>query len=137
MFRRKSQPERQERPRLQRPTNYPSGSVVDTGADVYLIKGKTKFKFYSPLCLESWGFRQILPGSTESVSKFLYGGHIGFRDGSLIKNFADGKIYLIADNKRRHVQNPHVMEEMGYDLSKAIVVSNKEAEIQSEGEPIE
>ena len=54
-------------------------------------------------------------------------GKLGFRDGSLIKNIADGKMYLVSQNKRRHIVDPDSFDRYGLDRSKVIEVSELEA----------
>lgn len=121
--------------RVLKPVDYPSGVAVETEAGVYFIKGKTKFKIFSDRALRSWRFN-ILPGSLASVSQFTYGGYLGFRDGSLIKNAADGKIYLVSANKRRHIQSPDVYIRYGLDRNDIMEVSQSEINLHDEGEPI-
>jgi len=107
--------------------------AVRTEAGVYFIKNKTKFKLYSERAVESWRF-VTLPGSLSSVSGFTYGGYLGFRDGSLIQNVADGKIYLVSGTKRRHIQSPDVFARYGLDRSLIVEVSETETNLHQEGE---
>ena len=61
-------------------------------------------------------------------------GKLGFRDGTLIKNIADGKMYLISQNKKRHIVSPDVFTKYGLDRSRLIEVSESEAAIHDLGE---
>ena len=61
-------------------------------------------------------------------------GKLGFRDGTLIKNIADGKIYLISQNKRRHIVDPDTFDRYGLDRSKTIEVSESETNMHDLGE---
>lgn len=128
--RRSKQPERQYRP-----VDYPTGLAVDTEGGVYFIKGKTKYKVFSKRVEQSWRFAPV-PGSLASVAQFTYGGYLGFRDGSLIKNLADGKIYLVSGNKRRHIKSPDVFIRYGLDRNLVFEVSEAEANLHQEGEPL-
>lgn len=119
--------------RVTEPVNYPSGVAVGTENGVYFIKGKTKFKVASDRVLDSWSF-DVLPGSTASVSKLKYGGLLGFRSGTLIRNIADNRLYLISDNKRRHIRSPDVFERYGFDETSVILVSEEEVNLHDEGE---
>jgi len=56
-------------------------------------------------------------------------GKLGFRDGTLIKNIADGKMYLVSQNKLRHIVDPDIFIKYGLDRSNLIEVS--EAEIKA------
>ena len=54
-------------------------------------------------------------------------GKLGFRDGTLIKNIADGKMYLVSQNKRRHIVDPDSFDRYGLDRNQVIEVSELEA----------
>lgn len=59
-----------------------------------------------------------------------------FRNGSLIHNLADGKIYLIVDGKRRQMMSPEAFERIGAKPSEAVTVSNDEIQMHDLGEEI-
>lgn len=124
-----------QQPLPSKPIDYPTGLAVETESEVFFIKGNTKFKYYSQRVFKSWN---LVPakGTSLSVSRFTYGGVLGFRDGTLINNIADGKIYLVSGNKRRHIQSPDVFGRYGLDESKIIRVSAEETNLQEEGEPL-
>jgi hypothetical protein len=61
-------------------------------------------------------------------------GIVGFRDGTLIKDISNGKIYLIVDNKRSHLVDPDDFDALGFTKKDILRVSKKEAEFQKEGE---
>jgi len=61
---------------------------------------------------------------------------LGFRDGSLLYNVADGKIYLISENKRRHIISPDALELLGISPNDAVKVSDYEINLQELGESI-
>jgi hypothetical protein len=61
-------------------------------------------------------------------------GKLGFRDGSLIKNLADGRMYLVSQNKLRHIVDPDSFDRYGLDRSKIVEVSDKEISAHDLGE---
>ena len=75
-----------------------------------------------------------MPGSDTSVSKFKKSGVLGFRNGTLVKNIADGRYYLISDNKRRHIVSPDVFDKYGFNIDITMVVAQAEIDIHEEGE---
>lgn len=86
--------------------------------------------------LESWRFPRVVKVPEEIAANYLLSGKLGFRDGSLICNLKDGKIYLIADNKRRHVTGPDILKALGAEGKDVVMVSDEEINLQSEGEEI-
>jgi hypothetical protein len=65
------------------------------------------------------------------------GGTLGFRDGTVIKDIADGKIYLIENSKKRHIISPDFFEKYGFNRNWIIEVSQKEASLHKDGEDID
>ena len=61
-------------------------------------------------------------------------GKLGFRDGTLIKNIADGKMYLVSQNKLRHIVDPDVFNKYGLDRSIIMEVSESEIKAHELGE---
>ena len=117
------------------PTNFPSGIAVKTDKDTYWIKDGKRYKLISNRAAQSWCFTTVL--ATESaLTGIKLAGKLGFRDGSLIKNLADGKMYLVSQNKLRHIVDPDLFERYGLDRSKVIEVSDKEISAHDLGEDL-
>ena len=108
------------------PTLFPSGLAVRTEKGIYWIKDGKRFRLISDRAAESWSFTTV-KATEQAVSLMKVAGKLGFRDGSLIKNIADGKMYLISQNKRRHIVDPDSFDRYGLDRSKVIEVSEIEA----------
>ena len=72
----------------------------------------------------------------EAISGMKLVGKLGFRDGTLIKNIADGKIYLLSQNKLRHIVDPDSFDKYGLDRSKVIEVSEAEKQAHDLGEQL-
>ena len=115
------------------PTNFPSGIAVKTDKDTYWIKDGKRYRLISNRAAESWCFTTVL--ATESaLTGIKLAGKLGFRDGSLIKNLADGRMYLVSQNKLRHIVDPDSFDRYGLDRSKMIEVSEKEISAHDLGE---
>jgi len=115
------------------PTNFPSGLAVKTEKAVYWIKDGKRYKLISDRAADSWAFPTVNAlESALSTTKLV--GKLGFRDGTLIKNIADGKMYLISQNKRRHISDPDTFNKFGLDRSKVIEVSDIEANMHDIGD---
>jgi hypothetical protein len=115
------------------PTVFPSGIAVKTESGIYWVKDGKRFKLISDRAADSWMFTTV-----NSIDKAVAGmklvGKLGFRDGTLIKNIADGKMYLVSQNKRRHIVDPDSFNRYGLDRSKVIEVSELETAAHDLGE---
>lgn len=115
------------------PTNFPSGLAVKTEKAIYWIKDNKRFRLISDRAADSWKFTTI--NATESaVAHIKMAGKLGFRDGTLIKNIADGKMYLISQNKRRHITSPDIFARYGLNRNDMIEVGEAEANMHDIGD---
>lgn len=120
-----------EPPRIR--TDYPFGTCVQTETGYWLIRDKMRFKIPTERTLASWSFN-IVPSTESAVKHYKTAGKLGFRDGTLIKNAANGKMYIIAANKKRHITNPDFFDNTLIDRAKMVEVSDYEAELHEDGE---
>ena len=111
----------------------PSGLIAHTDKGYFYIKGTKKFKFVSERAMNTWRL-PVIKTKDEKLSKLVLAGTLGFRDGTLIKDISDGKIYLVSDSKRRHVISPDVLEWLNVNLVEA---GQKEVLIHEEGDSLE
>ena len=118
------------------PVDYPSGICVKTEKGTYYIKGGKRHPFTSSRILKSWNFFYIVSGSEEAVKQFSISSPMRFRDGSLIKDMKDGRIYLISDGKKRQVTNPDFLKMMNLTGRDIMVVSHAEADLHAVGDDI-
>jgi hypothetical protein len=118
---------------LTNPVILPSGLAVKTDSGVYWVKDGKRFKLISDRAAKSWVFPTVY-ATDQAVSGMRVVGKLGFRDGTLIKNIADGKIYLISQNKRRHIVNPDSFDKYGLDRSNIVEVSDSETNMHDLGE---
>lgn len=124
--------QKQQSPQKRHDPVVPSGLIAHTEKGYFYIKGAKKFKFASERSMLSWGL-PVISTTEDKISNLKLFGVLGFRDGTLIKDISDGKIYLISDSKRRHVTEPEVLEWLD---SKIIEVGQKEISIHDEGEKL-
>lgn len=127
-----------ETPRIpETPTKYPAGVLLLTETGKwYLMQSTGKRKITSERVLESWDFGYTVFTSDIALSKTPAVGILGFRNGTLIKNIADAKLYLISDGKRRQIQNPDVLDLLFLREEDALLVSQDETNLHQEGEPL-
>lgn len=120
------------------PIQYPSGICVRTPQGAYRIgtDGK-RYRIVSERIMRSWNFPFVVETTEEALRKHPVAvTKLGFRDGTLLNNFADGKMYLVSGAKLRHIKNPDFLEYLGVTLNDSLVVSDKEIQIMKQGEPI-
>ena len=118
---------------ISQPTNFPSGLAVKTDKATYWIKDGKRYKLISDRAAASWSFTTV--NATEAaLSGIKLVGKLGFRDGTLIKNIADGKMYLVSQNKLRHIVDPDIFDRYGLDRSNLIEVSDMEIKAHDIGE---
>ena len=110
----------------------PSGLIAHTEKGYFYIKGKKRFKFVSDRAMLSWSL-PVIETKEIMLSNIVPSGVIGFRDGALVKDISDGKIYLISDNKRRHIVEPDVLEWIGSEIIQA---GQKEIFVHAEGDKL-
>jgi hypothetical protein len=115
------------------PTDFPSGLAVKTDSGTYWIKDGKRYRLISDRAAKSWAFTTI-NATDQSLSGIKLVGKLGFRDGTLIKNIADGKMYLISQNKKRHIVSPDSFDKYGLNRKSIIEVSEAEANMHDLGE---
>jgi hypothetical protein len=111
----------------------PSGLIALTEKGYFYIKGKKRFKFVSERAMSTWNL-PIINTTEQKLAGITVMGTLGLRDGSLVKDISDSKIYLISDNKKRHIINPDVLLWIN---SSIIEVSQKDILVHEDGDPLD
>jgi hypothetical protein len=110
----------------------PSGLIAHTEKGYFYIKGKKRFRFVSERAMISWDL-PVVQTIEATLLDVQISGMMGFRDGTLVKDISDSKIYLISDSKRRHVMDPDVLEWINKEV---ISIGQKELFVHTEGEKL-
>lgn len=114
-------------------TDYPYGVFIVTESGFFLVREKCRFKVFSQRAMVSWS-SPILQSSEDAVKHLPVLRTIGFRDGTIVRNFADGKVYLISKNLKRHIVSPDVFDKFGINKDLIIDASAEEVNIHEDGE---
>jgi hypothetical protein len=121
------------------PFTPPNGIVVEFDGVRYLVKRSRTdrsrsllMKFFSDRAFESWSLPAIKI-EKKWVAGWVISGPVGFRDGTLIQNIVDGKIYLVSDSRKRLVTDPDILDSLGLEI---LLVSEAEINIHEDGDPI-
>lgn len=111
---------------------YPiSGMFYSTEKGYFYVKSSKRYKVYSKRCLDSWS-PSLIETDFVNISHIQYAGILGFRDGTIIHNLANGKIYVVSDSKKLHLKTPDVFPE-GWIEANKVLVSDQEAELHKDG----
>jgi hypothetical protein len=112
----------------------PSGVFIRTKArQAYYVKGPTAHPV-SEIHLQSWS-ASPLPVTDMAFATLDIGKPIGFRDGTVVKDFADGIMYLISDSKRRKVTSAETLASLG-GKRVVLVAPTEYILVHGEGQPI-
>lgn len=111
----------------------PSGLIAHTEKGFFYVKGEKRFRFISDRAKDSWNLR-IVETTELAMSDCKIVGMLGFRDGTVIRDISDSKLYLIMDNKKCLVTDPDYFYDLGFKDRDIITVSKKEVDFQKEGE---
>lgn len=113
----------------------PSGMFVKApSGQAWYVKSGGRYSV-SEIHLSSWGVNPV-PITNTALLLVPEKGKIGFRDGTLCQDFADGKMYLISDSQKRQIRNPAVFEALGGHKA-CLSVPTDYLRVHLEGEPID
>jgi len=124
---------KKEKPQIQYNPLVPSGLVAHTEKGYFYIKGKKRFKFISQRAMLTWSL-PVIKTTEAKLAGIVQMGTLGLRDGTVAKDISDSKIYLISDNKKRHIVNPDVLLWIN---SSIIEVSQKDILVHEDGDPLD
>jgi hypothetical protein len=112
----------------------PSGLFVRTPAmKIFFSKAGGLFEV-SEIHFPSWN-AEALPVLPLALKDLPIKGKLGFRDGTLVKDFVGGRIYLISDSKKRLIADPGALAQLGGEQS-VITVPSWAIELHMDGEEI-
>jgi len=126
-----------KRNKISNRTDFPIGTFVHSPKGYFYISEHNKrFRFLSKRVLNSWAPHRVVEVTEDALMNYRIAAKMKFRNGSLIHNIADGKIYLISQGKRRHITNPDVLETIGASVNDVVSVSLNEILLHEQGEPL-
>jgi len=124
MFRKKTQQSNYTPPV---PHLYPVGMIVETEHYYFYIKAKDKaLRLISARAMESWKSHVIQTSAINFDVPVV--GSLGFRPGSVMRNFADGKIYVLNAGSLTLIDDPDTLDSIGNP--EIIEVSQEEIDYQ-------
>lgn len=108
--------------------NIPAGFCIRTELGHFYTRTKDRLTIPTRRVLKSWNFN-ILKVREEDVTLPIKG-TLGFRNGTAIENIADGKKYVVSNNKLLLITDPDVIKPLRL---KFIVVSQREIDLHDIG----
>lgn len=120
------------------PQDYPAGTAVVTDKGSYFInKDGKRYRIQSDEIFWSWRFPLVVETTEEALKNYPVAvTRLAFRDGTLLNNIADGKLYLVSESKLRHITGPKTLFVLGLDANQALVVSDADIKMMKQGEPL-
>ena len=102
-----------------------------------IMKDGKRYRIPTQRILDSWNYPLIVDTSEAALAKYPVAvTKVGFRDGSLLNNIADGRLYLVSAGALRRVTDPAVLTRLGVTRNDAVVVSDAEIQIMKQGADI-
>lgn len=117
------------------PVEYPSGVFIHTEKGYfYIVSPDKRFRIITQRVLNSWSPQVVIETTEVAVKKYRIAAKMKFRNGSLLYSQSDGKMYLVSNNKLRHIVNPDVLPRLARTRSEAVWVSQDEINLHEKGE---
>jgi len=117
---------------------YPDGSLLQIQGEpgVWLIQNGYKKPFHSKGALISrFDINNIITINKNDLSQYPAGNPIKFAQYSLLSD-PDGNIYLLSDDKLRHISNEEVFRTIGFNYEEITQVPENEIDLYEPGDPI-
>lgn len=119
-----------------KPVDYPPGVFVESEKGWFMIgKDNKRYRIITKRCLDSWSPQRVIKTTEAALKNYRVAAKLRFRNGSLLVNVADGKVYLVVEGERRHLTSPEDFQRIGAVYGGGIPVSEEEINLHKLGEP--
>lgn len=134
MFKRRIKEQPQPTPK---DISVPNGTVIRAKSLYFYVKGGKKYQIVGERILRSQGYSRIVELTASAANRIPNAvGKISFREGSVVQDISDRKVYLISDNKRCLITSPDVYSNLEIGQQNVIVASHEEILLHEGGEDI-
>lgn len=134
MFRKKTEPVREA---INKKVKLPNGVIVETEAGFFYIKNDVRLKVPNEKVLASWRVVNVPLYTESAMSGYPILNRLPYRDGTVVENFADKKVYYVSGGKLRHITNPDWYEYLNVNDNDVTIVSQEEIDSHKLGEPLD
>jgi hypothetical protein len=117
---------------------WPDGSIVKGSKDaVYRVNAGRLDHVAGPAIFSSWfRWNEIARVPDPAIDAYTQGPALGFRDGTLVRT-PDGKVWLLSEGRRRHIQSPDDFVRLGFRWDAIVDVPAEEAAVDPAGAPVD
>jgi hypothetical protein len=101
------------------------------------MKDGKRYRITSDEVYLSWSFPLTVITSEDALKNYPVAvSKLPFRDGSLLNNIADGKLYLVSEGVLRQITSPAVLERLQRTKDDCVLVSEADIKFMKKGENI-
>ena len=113
----------------------PVGVCVKTEKGYFYISGDAaRLRITSPRVLKSWNFSRVWPCKESDLKRHVVLGTLGFRAGTVIKDYGTKQEYIIDKSRRYRISSPEFYRENSFPKKfHPLWVSSKEANLHKDG----
>lgn len=117
-------------------SDFPHGVCIKTESGYFYVNGKTIKPIPNKRVFESWSFPLVIDAHSSSLAAFTKASPLGYRDGTLIRDISDGKLYLVSKRVLRHIVSPDALAMLGKERSDAVWAAHDEVLIHEKGDDL-
>lgn len=134
MWKRKKQTDNLNIPLV--PTKYPVGTFVSTEEGYFYVQSTRRLRVLERV-LNSWSPPRVVPSSEKALVNLKKSGRLLFRNGTIIEDVSNQKVYLIENALKRPLVSPDAYSLLGIKYNERynsiMPVSKEEAEMHELG----
>jgi D-alanyl-D-alanine carboxypeptidase len=109
---------------------------IEDGELYYIDSGLIHPLFDAHIAKTNFPHLAIEKISAASIEQPVIGDPVLFKDGTLIQARGSSKVYVIANQKKRHIASEAVFTQLGYTWEHIIIVSKAAVHMHDTGEPL-
>src|SRR6476469_8275889 len=117
-------------------TDFPHGTCLKAGGKYYFVNGGTIKPILNKRIFDSWSFPLVVDCHESVLTHFVRAAPLGFRDGTLVRDISDGKMYLVSRRFRRLIVSPDALLMIGKKSSDAVWAAHDEVLLHKKGDDL-
>lgn len=117
-------------------SDFPHGVCIKTEKGYFYVNGKTIKPIPNKRVFDSWSFPLVINAHSSSLVGFTKTSPLGYRDGTLIRDISDGRMYLVSKRVLRHIVTPDALAMLGKTKSDAVWAAHDEVQLHEKGDDL-